>query len=144
MRTQVVLTESSLDIPAVIAAVGDPTAGAIATFIGTVRRSSSVQESADRDVVALFYDAHHSLAEERLEEIVKEAAEHWDLAAAAIAHRVGRCELEEPTVAIACSSAHREAAFESCRWIIETLKASVPIWKREIYSDGASWVGMGS
>lgn len=70
--------------------------------------------------------------------------DRWKLRSAVIAHRVGRCELGEPTVVIACASPHREEAFASCRWIIEQLKATAPIWKCEIYEDGERWIGMGS
>lgn len=131
-------------MPNIFAAAEDPAAGAIATFVGTVRRSSSVPRSRDKEVVALFYEAHLPLAEPRVNEIATEAADRWQLCAVILAHRLGRCEIGEPTVAIACSGPHREEAFSSCRWIIEELKNSVPIWKCEIYNEGSCWVGMGS
>lgn len=138
------VTDDPLDVPGVIASAKDDAAGAIATFLGTVRRSSSVARSEDKEVVALFYEAHIRLAEKRLLEIAAEATDRWQLAHVAITHRLGRCELGEPTVVIACSASHRDEAFDSCRWIIEELKTSVPIWKCEIYEEGSSWVGMGS
>lgn len=144
MPTVVSLTEERLDPASVIAAAGDVRVGAVASFVGTVRSSSSVDASSHRSVIALFYEAHPVMAEKRLNEIVTEAVERWGLASVVVIHRLGRCELGEPTVAIACGSAHREEAFVSCRWIIEELKESVPIWKCEIYKDGESWIGMGS
>ena len=138
------MTKQTLDVAGVIAAAEDPAAGAIASFVGTVRRSSSLRIPTERVVRALFYEAHPVLAEKRLREIAFHAGEQWSLVAVVIAHRFGRCELGEATVAIACGAPHRKEAFESCRWIIEELKTSVPIWKCEVYDDGATWVGMGS
>lgn len=144
MRTEVSLTKDDLDVASVIAAAGNDNAGAVASFIGTVRSSSSTEANAGRDVIGLLYEAHVPLAQERLGEIATQAVERWGLARAVVVHRLGRCGLGEPTVAIACASAHREEAFASCRWIIEELKASAPIWKCELYEDGEQWVGMGS
>lgn len=143
MRTQVLLTDEALDVAQLICAAGDDSAGAIVTFVGTVRRSSSVR-SDKAAVHALIYDAHPALARQRLDDIAVEAGVRWELRVVVVAHRVGRCGLGEPTVVIACSAAHREAAFESSRWIIEKLKHSVPIWKCEVYDRGIHWIGMGS
>jgi molybdopterin synthase catalytic subunit len=76
-----------------------------------------------------------------LETILHEAADKWDLRHVLAEHRTGSCELGEPTVVVACSSAHRGDALDACHWIIDELKATVPIWKREIYADGSDWVG---
>lgn len=138
------LTDEPLSVERVVAAAGDKRAGAVVSFAGTVRRSSSVAADRDDDVVALFYEAHLPQAESRLQEIATTAAQRWNLLSAVVVHRLGRCHLGEPTVVIACASEHRDEAFVSCRWIIEQLKASVPIWKCEIYPDGEHWVGMGS
>lgn len=143
MSIETSLTDEPLDVGAVIDAAGDPNAGAVASFVGTVRQSSSATPSS-RDVIALVYEAHLPLAEERLRQIAVHTVERWKLCSAGVAHRVGRCELGEPTVVIACASPHREEAFASCRWIIEQLKVTAPIWKCEVYEDGERWIGMGS
>lgn len=143
MSILVSLTEQRLDVRWVIAAAGETSAGAVASFVGTVRSSSSVATNS-ADVIALFYEAHLPLAEERLRDIAARAVEGWKLSSVAVVHRLGRCDLGEATVAIACASRHREEAFSSCRWIIEQLKATAPIWKSEIYEEGERWIGMGS
>jgi molybdopterin synthase catalytic subunit len=89
----------------------------------------------------LEYEAHPTLASARMEEIAQEATTKWGLARVVAVHRTGRCALGEPTVVVACGAAHRAEALEACHWIIDEIKASVPIWKKEIYADGSSWVG---
>ena len=135
------LSVEPLDIGGALAAVASPDCGAIASFIGTVRREAAVEDNADRPVVALEYDAHPEIARRKLEEIAVEASGKWDVAHLVAIHRVGHCDLGEPTVVIACSAPHRADALEACRWVIDELKASVPIWKKEIYEDGGAWVG---
>ena len=134
------LSERELDVAALIAEASAPSCGAIATFVGTVRESAAAGGE-DRVVTRLEYEAHPSLAAPKLEEIAARAADKWPLERVVAIHRTGACELGEPTVVIACSSPHRGDALEACHWIIDEVKASVPIWKKEIYSDGSSWVG---
>jgi molybdopterin synthase catalytic subunit len=110
-------------------------------FVGTVRDGSSVETNAGKPVVALDYDSHPTLAEQRLREIAFEATTKWDVRKVVAIHRTGHCELGEPTVVVACGAPHRGDALEACRWIIDTIKSTVPIWKREAYADGSSWVG---
>lgn len=88
----------------------------------------------------LEYEAHETLAAERLRAICLEAGELWDVRRAVAIHRTGRCALGEVTVVIACGAPHRKDALEACRWIIDKVKSTVPIFKREIYPDGAAWV----
>jgi molybdopterin synthase catalytic subunit len=136
-------TEQSLDPGAAIATVSDSSCGGIASFVGTVRVSAAAEGSEGKEVVALEYETHPTLAEERLRAICDEAANRWGLAKVVALHRSGRCELGDPTVVVACSAPHRAAALDACHWLIDELKTSVPIWKKEIYSDGTSWVGTG-
>jgi len=84
------------------------------------------------------------MALEELGRIGREVSERHDLLGIAIVHRGGRCEIGETTVAIACSAPHRGQALDACRDTIEALKKTVPIWKREVYRDGAAWIGQGS
>ena len=140
-RIRTELTNEPLDTAAAAAEVTSDDCGAVATFIGTVRDSASVPDRATDRVLRLEYEAHPTLAAERLEAIAREAAERWGLAAVVAIHRTGVCELGEPTVVVACSAPHRREALEACHWTIDELKRSVPIWKREVYADGTSWVG---
>jgi molybdopterin synthase catalytic subunit len=136
----VAVQETPLDVTDAVARASGPDIGGIGVFVGTVRDSSSVERNAAKPVVALDYDSHPSLAEERLHEIAREAVGKWDVRRVVALHRTGHCALGEPTVVVACGAPHRGDALEACRWIIDTLKATVPIWKREAYSDGSSWV----
>jgi molybdopterin synthase catalytic subunit len=135
------ITERPLDVSAAVARASSVDAGALAVFIGTVRESAAVPGNQSKTVVRLDYEAHPQLAPERLEEIARDAAEKWDLLRVLAWHRTGACELGEPTVVVVCGAAHRSDALEACRYVIDTLKATVPIWKREVYADGSSWVG---
>ncbi|MGH2806678.1 MAG: molybdenum cofactor biosynthesis protein MoaE [Actinomycetota bacterium] len=135
------ISPEPLDVDAVVARVGDPAAGAVASFIGTVRESPAAPGGADRSVVRLEYDAHPTLAPEKLRDIAEAAASKWDLLKIVAIHRSGNCSLGEPSVVIACSAPHRGDALDACRWIIDAVKSGVPIWKREVYTDGSSWVG---
>ena len=135
------VTPEPLDVAAAIASVSEPEVGGIAVFVGTVRVSASAAGSADKAVTHLEYEAHPTLAQQRLREIAQEAVQRWGLRRVVAVHRTGHCELGEPTVVIACAAAHRAEALEACRWMIDTVKSTVPIWKQESYADGSSWVG---
>ncbi|MBW3632192.1 MAG: MoaD family protein [Chloroflexi bacterium] len=111
-------------------------AGAIATFIGTVR-----DHGRGREVTHLEYEAYAPAAELTLEQIGEEIRERWGVDRVAIIHRVGSLEIGEASVVISVASAHREAAFDACRYAIERIKEIVPIWKKEHYADGAAWLG---
>ena len=137
----VAVTDVPLDVAAAIAGASGPDIGGVGVFVGTVRDSSSVESNSDKPVIALDYDSHPSLAEQRLRAIAAEAAGKWDLRRVVAIHRTGHCELGEPTVVVAAGAPHRADALEACRWIIDTIKSTVPIWKREAYADGSSWVG---
>ena len=135
------ISDQPLDVAAAIAAASSPSCGAVASFVGTVRETAAVAGNAAKGVTALEYEAHPTLATERLDEIAAEAAGKWGLERVVAIHRTGACVLGEPTVVVACGSAHRAEALEACHWVIDELKARVPIWKKEIYADGSSWVG---
>lgn len=138
------VTADPIDVARHIGAVADPSCGGVAIFVGTVRNSAAVESNAGKGVVGLEYETHPTLSEERLGEVAAEATAKWDLAKVACVHRTGACALGEPTVVVACSSPHRADALEACRFMIDTIKRTVPIWKKEIYADGSAWVGAGS
>jgi MoaE-MoaD fusion protein len=133
------LVEGPLDVAAVLREVESPEAGAVASFIGTVRRHSR-----GRDVMHLDYEAYEEMAEEMLAQLGSELTERHGLTAVAIRHRLGRVEIGEASVAIAVSAPHRSAALDACREAIETLKTSIPLWKKEVYEGGEEWIGRGS
>lgn len=137
------ITEEPLDVAGVISAVSDPSSGGIGVFIGTVREQAAVAGNEVKAVLRLEYEAYAPLADQRLREIAEEAGRRWALEKVVALHRTGTCELGEPTVVVASSAAHRAEALEACRWVIDELKATVPIWKKEIYADGSAWVGSG-
>ena len=114
-------------------------AGAIATFVGTTRARSR-----GRDVVHLEYEAYEGMAEAEMERIAAGLSARYDLTAIAIHHRVGVVEIGEQSVVIAVSAPHRADALTACREAIDTLKRSVPLWKKEIYVGGEQWIGQGS
>ncbi|MDQ3216308.1 MAG: molybdenum cofactor biosynthesis protein MoaE [Actinomycetota bacterium] len=135
------IASEPLDIAAVIAEGSSPSSGGVAVFLGTVRESAAVAGNRAKPVTRLDYEAHPQLAPRRMEEICSEAAAKWQLNDVIALHRSGVCELGEPTVVVVCGAAHRGDALEACRYIIEEIKATVPIWKKEVYADGSSWVG---
>ena len=113
-------------------------AGGIVTFEGVVR-----DHSGGRPVLSLEYEAYPALAVREGERILAEARERFAVEAAAAVHRTGHLALGETAVWVGVAAAHRGAAFEACRYVIDELKARVPIWKREHYADGpAEWVGV--
>jgi molybdopterin synthase catalytic subunit len=135
------ISETPLDVGACIAAASGPSCGGIGVFVGTVRTSAAAPDHRDTPVVRLDYEAHPKLAPARMRAIADEAVSRWDLQRVVAWHRTGTCDIGEPTVVIACGAAHRGDALEACRWIIDTVKTTVPIWKREVYADGSSWLG---
>jgi molybdopterin converting factor subunit 1 len=121
------------------AAVRHPGAGAVITFLGTVRDHTQAHT-----VLALEYEAYTEMAEKYLRVVGAEVLERWPGTRIAIVHATGRLEPGQASVAIAVASPHRADAFEGCRHAIERLKQDVPIWKRELRADGSVWVGVGS
>ena len=133
------LTEDPIDLAAIVAEVEDERAGAVATFIGTVRARAR-----GRNVVRLEYEAYEGMAENVMADLAQQLQERYDLCAVAITHRVGLCEIGEASVAIAISAPHRQDALAACKDAIDTLKETVPLWKKEVYEGGEEWVGRGS
>jgi molybdopterin synthase catalytic subunit len=131
------IVDEPIELALLVRAVQTPQAGAVVTFEGVVR----AEGAADNPLVALEYQAHGAMALRRMRDIRERAIEAYPVCAVALVHRVGRLEVGATSVAIAVSAPHRAAAFEACRFVIDALKADVPIWKREIYADGQSaWV----
>jgi molybdopterin synthase catalytic subunit len=129
------VTEEKLDTSSVAALVASPGSGAVATFVGTVRRMNL-----GRPVVRLEYEAYAPLAVRVFERIAAEAAERWPGVSLAIHHRVGTLDVGEASVAIAAASPHRADAFAVCRYAIERVKQIAPIWKREHFEGGEVWI----
>ena len=119
-----------------MAAVGDPAAGGTTLFVGTTRN-----ENEGRVVERLEYEAYEAMAIEEMRRIGEDIAGQWQVVAVAMVHRVGVVPVGQASVAVAVSAAHREEAFAACRYGIDTLKATVPIWKKEYYQGGEHWVG---
>jgi molybdopterin synthase catalytic subunit len=127
-----------LSADAVAGIVGDPGAGGIAVFSGVVRN-----ETGGRAVKFLEYEAHTPMAEAKMAEIGAEVRRQWPgIRRVAILHRIGRLEIGESSVMIAVSAAHRGEAFDACEYAIDTLKRTVPVWKKEHFEDGEVWVGL--
>ena len=133
------LTETPLSLDAVVRAVASDEAGAVATFSGTAR-----VQSRGRRVLYLDYEAYEPMAEVMLAQLAAELRNRHGLTGIAIHHRVGRVGIGEPSVVIAASAPHRAEAFAACREAIETLKTSIPLWKKEVYVGGEEWIGRGS
>jgi molybdopterin synthase catalytic subunit len=133
------ISAQPLDVAAVIDEASSDDAGAVASFVGTVRRRSR-----DRDVLHLEYEAFEETAEPLLARLAASLTEKHGLSKVAIHHRIGRVEIGEPSVVIAVSAPHRAAALDACREAIDTLKETIPLWKKEIYAGGEEWIGRGS
>ncbi len=130
-----IVTEK-INIDEVFQSVEDPTAGGIDVFIGTTRNNSN-----GKQVLSLAYEAYTPMALKMMHDLAREAHQRWHTTKISIVHRIGSVDIGEASVVIAVSSAHRKEAFEACRYLIDTLKKNVPIWKKEIVADGEFWVG---
>ena len=129
------LTSSPIDLSELLGQVQSAERGGIACFLGTVRNHHG-----GREVLRLDYSAYEPMVEAECARIVAEAESRWQVAVA-LRHRLGRLEIGDAAVAVVAASAHRDEAFVACRHVIEELKRRVPIWKRELYADGAEeWV----
>ena len=133
------LSAEPLELPAVVREVATEDAGAVATFTGTVRRHSR-----GRTVLHLEYEAYEGMAEQVMERIAGDLSRRYDVCAIAIHHRVGRVEVGEESVVVAVSAPHRADALAACKDAIDTLKETVPLWKKEVYEGGEEWIGRGS
>ena len=133
------LSAEPLDPNAAVAEVSVPEAGAVATFIGTTR-----MRSRGRTVQYLDYEAYAEMAEKVMAELAESLKAKHDLSEVAIHHRTGRVDIGAVSVVIAVSAPHRAAALAACAGAIDTLKETVPLWKKEVYEGGEEWIGRGS
>jgi molybdopterin synthase catalytic subunit/molybdopterin converting factor small subunit len=133
------LAADPIALDEVVRQVARDDAGAIATFVGTTR-----VHSRGRTVTYLEYEAYEGMAEQEMARIANDLKARYDLCEIAIAHRVGRVEIGEASVVIAVSAPHRADALAACKDAIDTLKETVPLWKKEVYEGGEEWIGKGS
>jgi molybdopterin synthase catalytic subunit len=129
------LSDHPLDVGAVVSRVAGPGTGGIVTFLGTVR-----DRARGRSIRHLEYEAYPEMATREMERIAGEAARRWSGAKVAIAHRSGHLEVGEIAVVVVAAAPHRAEAFSACRFAIDALKETVPIWKKEVAADGEYWV----
>ena len=130
------ITRQKLDPQPMTASVRRDSNGAVVTFLGTTRRTSQ-----GKTVLYLEYEAYEPMVLKELERITLEVASKWGIEDVAIAHRMGRLEIEDISLVVAVASPHRKEAFESCHYIVDRIKETVPIWKKEVFEDGETWVG---
>jgi molybdopterin synthase catalytic subunit len=132
---KILLQKDPIDISKVINEVGTEEDGAVAVFIGRPRKDSNIQK-----VKYIEYEVFQSMAAKEIDKIVNDTFLKWPVTHCIVIHRFGRVELQEASIIIALSSPHRKEAFNSVKYIIDTIKKTVPIWKTEYYSDGTSRV----
>ena len=135
MEPLIAITGEPLDRNALVAAVSHPSVGGIAVFEGVVRNHARGKE-----VRYLEYDVYPEMAIKQIRTIIDEARRRWGAERVAVAHRIGRLEIGEASVIVVVATPHRAEAFEACRYIIDALKTTVPIWKKEVATNGEEWV----
>jgi len=129
------VTDSVLSVDEVVARLADPAIGAVATFVGVVRGSTG-----GRKTLYLEYEAYPEMAEETLRQVGEEVQSRWpEVRQVSIVHRIGHLEVGEAAVVIALSAAHRRQVFDALHYAIDRIKEIVPIWKKEVWADGAEW-----
>lgn len=133
-QSRVQLTSERIDTAGLAECIKRAQDGAVVVFEGIVRDNSR-----GRRTLYLDYEAYEEMARKQLEEMAAQALEKFKVRDVAVVHRLGRLQIGETSVAIVVGSAHRAAAFDACRWMIDTLKKTVPIWKKEHFEDGAVW-----
>ena len=132
------LHSDPIDVGPVVEFVTDADAGGISIFLGTTRAEKHYD---GRELLRLDYDAYADMARQQMHDLAAEARQKWPVKRLAILHRTGPVDVGHPSVIIAISTGHRAESFEACRWIIDTLKKQVTIWKKEVWSTGdATWV----
>ncbi len=129
------ISSKPLNVPICYDYVSDHRAGGNALFVGTVR-----DQTHGKPVVKLDFEAYKPMAVKEMQKIAETMAERWDALKISIHHRTGTLELGDIAVIIAVCTPHRKASFEACQYAIDTLKETVPIWKKEYFEDGAVWV----
>jgi MoaE-MoaD fusion protein len=133
-RRYAFIVREAIDTPQTVAGLKRGEDGAALVFEGVVRN-----QTRGRKTLYLDYEAYEEMALEQMESLAAHAVQQFQIRDVAIVHRLGRLEIGETSVLIAVASAHRPAAFDACRWLIDTLKRTVPIWKKEYFEDGAVW-----
>jgi molybdopterin synthase catalytic subunit/RimJ/RimL family protein N-acetyltransferase len=132
------LMSVDLSVATAVKLVTDARAGGIDVFLGTTRAETSAE---GRELIALDYEAYEQMAAEQLRDLARRAQEQWPIVKLALLHRTGRVAVGEPSVIIAVSTPHRADSFAACKWLIDTLKKDVAIWKKEVWADGSgTWV----
>ena len=131
------IVEEAIEVGTLVTGAFRPDCGAVTTFVGTTR----IDEGSGASVEYLEYEAYRPMADRKLEEIGTEIRERWGIGEVSIVHRIGRVYPGEPSVLILVAAPRRGPAFEASRYAIERIKETVPIWKREVWSDGYVWVG---
>jgi molybdopterin synthase catalytic subunit len=131
------IVEKPIDLQKIIASVQDPAAGGIDVFIGTTRNNAR-----DKKVIRLEYEVYFPMALAELKKIADDVRSRWQIVHISIVHRIGIVNVGEMSVVVAVSSVHRNEALEACRYTIDMLKKTVPIWKKECFDDGEVWVGL--
>lgn len=129
------ITDQPIEVQKIITAASKHEAGAVNTFIGTVRNNTSGNK-----VIRLEYEAYEPMAISEIQKIINQATEQWKLTGFAVSHRIGVLLPGEIAVMVAVSTPHRKDSFAACQFIIDTLKQTVPIWKREFFENGDEWV----
>ncbi|MFT3750679.1 MAG: molybdenum cofactor biosynthesis protein MoaE [Agriterribacter sp.] len=129
------ISDSPLDIAACIAEAGDPGCGGLAVFIGNVRNKTN-----EKKVIRLEYECYHSMALKEMRKIAEAATQLYTVENIVMHHRIGTLYAGDSAVVIVAAAPHRQAAFDACKYAIDTLKKAVPVWKKEIFEDGAEWV----
>lgn len=129
------ITDQPLSLEPLVNAVKRSSSGAIATFLGVVR-----EQTRGRQVRYLEYEAYQEMVIPKMREIADEIRKKWEVGEVAMVHRIGRLQIGEASVAIAVSAPHRHEALAACAYAIDRLKATVPIWKKEVWTDGEEWV----
>ena len=138
MKDWIGLSVEALSTAGCAAFVADPAAGGIDIFLGTTRAELN---AAGKALAALEYEAYSEMAVAQMTDLAARARLCWPILKLVLLHRVGRVKVGEASVIIAVATPHRGEAFEACRWLIDTLKAEVPVWKKEVWEDGSvSWV----
>ena len=135
MNRSIIEIVEEIVVSQVYAELSDPKSGGICVFVGTVREQTKNQE-----VVSLEFETYKKMALKEMEKIAAEAIVKWQLNKVVVRHAVGVKNIEEPVVVVGASSAHRDACFEACRYLIDTLKERVPIWKKEQFKNKSVWV----
>ncbi len=129
------LTDQSLDVGEIARRVVPQTCGATVTLDGYVRKFTK-----GRETLHLVYEAYRPMALKEMQKLAERAHEQFAIECIGIVHRLGKLEIGETSIVISVASPHRRAAFEACEWLIKELKKTVPIWKKEVYADGETWV----